>query len=224
MRIKEIPETERPYEKLEKYGAEYLSNSELLGIILKTGSKKMRVTELSSYLINRAGSFSALFQMSSSELTKINGIGRVKSIQIQAVEEIIKRVSKEEGKKKFKVNSPESIAKIYMEEMRRLKQERILIISLNTKYDIIKEDVVTVGILNEAIVHEREVFRRAIEASAYAIIMIHNHPSGDPTPSEEDIKLTRKISMAGDVLNIELLDHLIIGDNKYVSFKNKGLL
>jgi DNA repair protein RadC len=224
--MKDLPEFERPYEKLEYFGAEVLSDAELLAIIFRTGSRNMRAVELAQKLLSfeKEEGLHGLYQYSLEELMNINGIGKVKAIQIKAVLELSKRISRHEGRLKYRINSPGSIAAIYMEEMRYLKQEHFKIVLLDTKNQILCDKDITKGSINSSIVHPREVFNYAIKKSAAGIIMLHNHPSGDPSPSKEDIEVTQRMIQAGDLIGIRILDHLIIGDGQYVSLKEKGVI
>ncbi|WP_058485499.1 RadC family protein [Defluviitalea phaphyphila] len=226
MSMKDLPEFERPYEKLEYYGSEVLSDAELLAIIFRTGSKNIRAVELAQKLLalEKQEGLYGLYQYSIEELMNINGIGKVKALQIKAVLELSKRISKRQGMLKYKINSPKSIASIYMEEMRYLKQEYFKIVILNTKNQIIGDKNITKGSINSSIVHPREIFKYAIKKSATSIIMIHNHPSGDPNPSKEDIQVTKRIVDGGELLGINILDHIIIGDGIYISLKEKGII
>lgn len=226
MSMKDLPEFERPYEKLEYFGSEVLSDAELLAIIFRTGSKNIRAVELAQKLLSleKEEGLYGLYQYSLEELMNINGIGKVKAIQIKAVLELSKRISKRQGILKYRINSPNSIASIYMEEMRYLKQEYFKIVLLDTKNQIICDEDVTKGSINSSIVHPREVFKYAIKKSATNIIMLHNHPSGDPSPSKEDIQVTKRLTEAGELMGISILDHIIIGDGSYVSLKEKGII
>lgn len=226
MSMKDLPELERPYEKLEHFGAEVLSDAELLAIIFRTGSRTMRAVELAQKLLSleKEEGLHGLYQYSLEELMHINGIGKVKAIQIKAVLELSKRIARYEGRLKYRINSPGSIAAIYMEEMRYLKQEHFKIVLLDTKNQIICDKDITKGSINSSIVHPREVFKDAIKKSATGIILLHNHPSGDPSPSKEDIDVTRRMVLAGDLIGIGILDHLIIGDGQYISLKEKGII
>ncbi|NLP46689.1 MAG: DNA repair protein RadC [Epulopiscium sp.] len=226
MTMKELPETERPYEKLKKYGPAFLSDAELLAIIFRVGSRGERAVEVAQRLLTlneHNPGLPGLYDASLKDLQKVKGIGEVKSIQIQAVMELSKRFAKYQGKEQFKISSPSSIAAVYMEEMRYLKQEHFKVVLLDTKNKIIGDRDVTIGSINASIVHPREVFKEAIQKSAAHIIILHNHPSGDPTPSREDIQVTKRIFEVGNLIGIPVLDHIIIGNGKYISLKEKDL-
>ncbi|NMA84801.1 MAG: DNA repair protein RadC [Epulopiscium sp.] len=224
--MKELPDSEKPYEKLMKYGPAFLSDAELLAIIFRVGSRGERAVETAQRLLclnDHNPGLIGLYDMSLKDLQRIKGIGQVKSIQIQAVMELSKRIAKCQAQKQFKISSPSAVAHIYMEEMRYLKQEHFKVVLLDTKNKIIGDRDVTIGSINSSIVHPREVFKEAIQRSAAHIIIVHNHPSGDPTPSREDIEVTKRIIEAGNLLGVPVLDHIIIGNGKYISLKEKDL-
>jgi len=222
--IQSLPLEERPYEKLERYGAKGLSDAELLAIVLRTGTKNESSLHTARRIIasNQRG-LSGIQTLSELELRNIKGIGRVKSIQLKAIAEISTRLSKSYASTLFRVNSPHSVANIYMEEMRYLEREHIKVVFLDTKNAIIKDKDISVGTVNTSLVDPRDVFREALNFGAVHIILIHNHPSGDPTPSRDDIEVTKRVSEAGKIIGIELIDHLIIGDGKFISMKEIGL-
>lgn len=225
--MKELPDSERPYEKAAQYGTQILSDSELLAIILRTGSRSEKAIDLAQRLLllsDQEKKLVGLMDKTMEELKSVKGIGFVKSIQIKAIFELAKRISKSEALQKVKINSPGSVANIYMEEMRYLKQEQIRIVYLDTKNQILGDDVLTVGSVNASILDPRDVFISALKKNAVNIIMIHNHPSGDPTPSREDYMITRRVKEGGDLLGVKVLDHLIIGDGRYISLKEKGTI
>ncbi len=228
LRMKDIPVNERPYEKLEKFGPEILSNAELLAVVIRTGSRDETSVALAQRLLSYGddcGGVSFLHNMSVEELMKIKGIGRVKAIQIKSVMELSKRVSSSLiNNNKVAIKSPTDVSTLLMEEMRYLKKEVFKIILLNTKNYIIKYLNVSVGSLNTSIVHPREVFSEAVKSGCSGMLLVHNHPSGDPEPSREDIETTQRLADAGNILGIKVLDHIIIGDGKYISFKERGLV
>jgi len=228
LRMKDIPVNERPYEKLEKYGPETLSNAELLAIVIRTGSMEETSVALAQRLLTyggNTGGIAFLHDMSVEELKRTKGIGRVKALQIKAVMELSKRVSASLiNNNRVTIKSPVEVSTLLMEEMRHLKKEVFKIILLNTKNHIIKYLDVSVGSLNSSIVHPREVFSEAVKAGCSGILLVHNHPSGDPEPSREDIETTQRLVNAGNILGIKVLDHVVIGDGKYISFKEQGLM
>lgn len=225
MRMKDLPLSERPYEKLEQSGAHSLSNAELFAIIFRTGSKKERAVETAQRLLNHGTmELASLFNLTIKELQEIPGIGRVKSLQVLAVLELSKRMTKAAAQNHYSVNSPSSIASLYMEELRHLGQEHFYVVFLNTKNEIINEILLTKGTVNASLVHPRDVFIEALKHNSVRIIILHNHPSGDPSPSKEDIHITNRLCECGEVLGIPVLDHIIIGDGKYASLKEKGYI
>ena len=225
--MKELPKEEQPYEKFEAYGAESLSNAELLAVILRTGTKGMTAVSLAR---NNLGENSAeqgilsIEHLSLRELKKISGVGHVKAIQIKCIAELAKRIAKAEQYQKVSFQQPQSVAEYYMEEFRMKKQEHMMLIMLNTKSRLIADKIIFKGTVNASLVSPREIFIEAVEHEAVNIILLHNHPSGDPTPSREDIALTKRIKEAGNLMDIKLLDHIIIGDHKYISFAEQDLL
>lgn len=227
MQINEMPISERPVEKMERYGKESLSDAELFAVIFRMGTRKINAVDLARQLLGRHKGDKALVQLyqdSLCELQEISGIGRVKAAQVHAVLELSKRIAKQHQDQTTKINSANVVANIYMEDMRHLKQEHFKVIYLDTKNKIIADENISIGSLNASIVHPREVFKNAVKRSANSIIAMHNHPSGDPTPSREDIEITKRIKQAGELLGITLLDHIIIGDHRYISFKEEKIL
>ena len=228
LRMKDIPANERPYEKLEKYGTETLSNAELLAIVIRTGNTEETSVALAQRLLARGENncgIAFLHDLSVEELRKTKGIGRVKALQIKAVMELSKRVSASFiNNNRVTIKSPVEVSSLVMEEMRHLKKEVFKIILLNTKNHIIKYLNVSVGSLNSSIVHPREVFSEAVKTGCSGMLLVHNHPSGDPEPSREDIETTHRLVNAGNILGIKVLDHVVIGDGKYISFKEQGLM
>ncbi len=221
--VKDLPEEERPRERMIKYGSEGLSNTELLAILLRTGSRNESVLQLANKILSELKGILHLHEITVEELTTIKGVGPAKAIQIKAAIELGRRVSKQFTIDRYIIRSPRDVANYLMEDMRYLKQEQFLILLLDTKNHVISKEIISIGSLNSSIVHPREVFKPAIKKSASAIIAAHNHPSGDSTPSKEDIQVTNRLIEAGKILGIELLDHIIIGDGKYFSLKDEGL-
>lgn len=224
MKIKEMPKEDRPYEKLEKFGSSFLTDSELLAIILRSGYKNLKVIDLSRKILNDNSNFLGLYKKSIEELKKIKGVGRVKALQIKALLEISRRINIKKIEKKHKGNSARIIAKRYIEKFKYAKKEMLVVIYLDSKLNIIAEEKVSVGLLNSSLVHPREIFINAIKKSSYGIIMLHNHPSGDPTPSQDDIETTKRIKKASEIIGIKLIDHLIVGNEKYISLKNENII
>lgn len=224
LRIMDLPECERPREKLLRYGAETLSNGELLAIILRVGNSNENIINLSNRILKEAGGLNGLLTSGSEEFLSLKGIGSAKASQLLALAEISKRFKSFQSGDVYKISQPKDAAELIMESMRHLKQECLKVIMLNTKNIVITIKDISVGSLNSSIVHPREVFCEAIKRSSASIIISHNHPSGDPAPSSEDISLTHRIKECGKLIGIELLDHIIIGNGCYVSLKEKGIL
>jgi len=225
-KIKDLPEAERPMEKFLKKGALSVSDAELLAIILRTGTKDMSAVLLAGHILKCSEQgILGINNLSVEELLKIKGIGIVKAIQIKAIGELSRRLSKA-GLNIHNTNfsSPDLIARYYMEDLRYLRQEELRVIYLDTKAHFIKDEVITKGTVNMSVVSPREIFINAVRFEAVNIILLHNHPSGDPTPSEHDILATKRVIEAGRLIGISLIDHIIIGDNKYISFKEERLL
>jgi len=222
--IKDIPEDERPREKMLKQGSEYLSNAELLAILLRTGTQKQSAFTLAQKIIKEIKSLSNLHQMEIEQLMQIKGIGLAKAVQIKAALELGKRVAQASGDDKYTIKSPQDAANYMMEEMRYLAQEHFYALLLNVKNQVLSKELISVGSINSSIVHPREVFKQAIIKNASSLIVLHNHPSGDPTPSREDLEVTKRLSETGKIIGIEILDHIVIGNLRFVSLKEKGLI
>lgn len=223
IKINEIPSGERPREKLLFYGAHCLSNEELLAIILRTGNKDSNVVELSYRIIHSVGGLNGLFKASAKELMEVKGVKEAKATQILAMCELYKRFKVSELTQ-VKISKPSDVAKLVLDELRMLRQEVLILINLDTKNKVISKKEIFKGGLNSSLVHPREIFREAVKDSAASIIICHNHPSGDPTPSRDDINITTRLKECGKMMGIELLDHLIIGDNRFISLKEKDIL
>lgn len=224
IKIMDLPENERPREKLLRYGADSLSNSELLAIILRSGTKNENVISLCNRIMAQAKGLNGLLNSSAEELMNIQGIKSCKASQLMAICELYKRFKAFKSGDEYKISNPKDAALLVMEDMKELKKEVLKIILLNTKNMVIGIRDVSLGSLNSSIVHPREVFLEAIKNSSASIIVCHNHPSGDPTPSNEDINITMRLKECGKLLGIELLDHVIIGNGIYVSLKEKSIL
>jgi DNA repair protein RadC len=221
--LRDVPTEERPRERMQTLGAEALSNAELLAILLRTGSRSESVLHLSERLLIEAEGLKNLLDMSLQEMTMLHGIGLAKAIQIKAALELGRRVASFAKESRYVIRSPKDAAHYLMEEMRLLKKEHFVCLFLNMKNQVIGKETIFIGSLNSSIVHPREIFRSAVKRSSASIICLHNHPSGDPTPSPEDIQVTKRLFEAGEIMGIELLDHVIIGDLDYVSLKERGL-
>lgn len=223
MNIKELPEIERPYEKLMAFGSEKLSDAELLAIIIKVGTKDKAAIELIYELMNQNDyetmGLCFLNEVSITEIQKIKGLGKIKAIQLKAIAEIAKRMTKPADILKYKITSPEDAAMLLMEDMRCLKQERLVTILLDNKNTVMRIVTNAIGGLNASIIEAREIFKEPIKLSSSKIIIAHNHPSGNPYPSEKDIRLTNKLCEAGKLFGIEVVDHIIIGNGVFASLK-----
>ena len=227
MKLKDLPITEKPYEKIENYGAKFLSNAELLAVIIKNGTKDKTAVEIAQELLlkdyqNQGLSF--LKDISLEDLANIKGLGRVKSIQIKALVEFAIRFSKPSSIKKNVITSPEIVASILMNELKDETQEFIKTLILNTQNELMRIVTITKGSSNSSYVEIKDIFKDAIKSNASKIILVHNHPSGQVDPSEADIALTERVKIAGELLSIELVDHIIIGNGVFTSLKRKNLM
>lgn len=219
--IKELPEEERPRERLVRYGPSALSNAELLAILLRVGTRNESALSLAYKILKQQEGLRFLTNCTVQELGSINGIGQAKAAQLKAALELGKRVSVFEKESDKYIKCPQDVASLLMEEMRYLKKEYMKLILLNVKCSVIAVEDISIGNLSTSIVHPREVYIPAIKKSSASIIMVHNHPSGDPTPSSEDVSITKRVAEAGKIIGIELVDHIIIGDGRYVSLREK---
>lgn len=220
--MKELPISERPYEKLELYGADKLTNSELLAIIIKTGTKDETAVSLAQRILKlndtvQKEDLSFLQNISISEYMTIKGIGKVKAIQLIALGEIAKRINKPINKQNIKIKSSKDVANLLMNELRNEKREKVKLILLNSKNIIMKIKDISYGGTNFAMIETREILEEVIKTQAPKMILVHNHPSGDVTPSKADFSMTDRIYDAAKLVGVELLDHIIIGDNKFES-------
>lgn len=222
MMIRDVPNEDRPRERVIKEGAGVLSNQELLAVILRSGTREESVLQLANRLLNHFQGMRFIKDASLIELTSLKGIGNIKAVEIMAAIELGKRFSHLQLAEREKIHSPEEGAHLLMDEMRFLSQEHFVCLYLNTKNEVLHKQTVFIGSLNASIVHPREVFKEAFRHSAASLICFHNHPSGDPSPSREDLEITGRLVECGKMLGIELLDHIVIGDQKFISLKEKG--
>jgi DNA repair protein RadC len=222
--IRDFPQDERPRERFIQNGPASLSNHELIAILLRTGTKDESVLQLSNRLLTNFEGLRLLKDATLEEMTEIKGIGQAKAIQVLAAVEIGRRITNLNYPDRYVIRSPEDGANYVMNDMRFLSQEHFVCLYLNTKNQVLHKQTIFIGSLNASIVHPREVFREALKRSAASIICLHNHPSGDPAPSREDIEVTKRLVECGKMIGIDVLDHLIIGENKFVSLKEKGYL
>src|SRR6056297_744150 len=223
--ILEIPKDERPREQLLKYGSQSLTNSELIGILLRVGSKKDTAITLGQKILreNEKGLLN-LVDASPESLNKFHGISNAKAATLLAAVELGKRISTTKASETFKITSPQDVSALVMEDMRYYKKEYFKIILLDTKNKVIDIMTISIGSLNSSIVHPREVFLEAVKKSSASIVLLHNHPSGEVQPSREDINITQRLIKAGEIMGIKVLDHIIIGDGKYLSFKEENII
>lgn len=221
--MNQIHPEEFPREKLIKYGVENLTNYELLAILLNTGTKNENVIELSKR-ITKKYELNYLSSISISQITKELGIGIAKACKILACFELGKRSFNKINENKLKINCPESLANLYFPKTSNLNQENLFAVYLNTRKKIISEKRLFVGSLNESIINPREIFKNAFEEGASGIILIHNHPSGESSPSQSDIDVTRELIKISEIMQIPILDHIIIGKNNYTSLKEEGII
>lgn len=223
--IKNLPESERPYERFRNLGAEALSDAELLAIILKTGTKSQTSLELAqSLLLECQGNLLNLYELSYEQLLEIKGIGKVKAIQLKAVAELSRRIARTNRGYQLSLQSPASIADYYMEDMRHRREEAFIGAFFDAKCKFLGDSIITVGSVSHAFVSPMELFRKALLRSAVMLVILHNHPSGDPAPSREDIELTERVEKGAELLGLTLADHVVIGDNRYYSFRENHML
>ena len=228
LKIREMPREERPREKLAAHGATALTDPELIAILLRTGVPGANAIEVARKLLKDYGSLGGLSRCTVDELSTIRGVGFAKAVQLVAAFGLAQRLARETLAKQ-KIDSPELVNELVGPEMRRLRKESLRVILLDTRYHLIRVEEVSIGSVNESIAHPRDVFRPALVASAYAVIVVHNHPSGDASPSQTDHSLTRRLAEAAELLQIKLLDHIIIGapadgNPGYFSFNEAGVL
>jgi DNA repair protein RadC len=221
--IRDLAHEDRPRERLVQVGPAAVSTAELLAIILRTGLRGENVLRLAERLLMEFGSLAGLARASVTELQRVNGVGQVKAIEIKAALEIGRRLMATAPQDKARVTSPADAANLLMSEMMFLEQEHLRTILLDTRNRVLHTPTVYVGSLNTSVIRIGELFRAAIRENAAAMIVAHNHPSGDPAPSPEDIQVTRQIIEAGKLLNVDVLDHIVIGRQRYVSLKERGL-
>jgi DNA repair protein RadC len=221
--IRDLPAAERPRERLRDYGPQALSNGELLAIILRTGASKESVLEIASRLLSHHQGLAGLARASFAELCNERGLGEAKAAQLKAALELGKRLSATQPDAKAVVRSPADAASLLSPEMSLLEQEHLRVVLLNTRNEVMGTPEVYKGSVNASLVRTGEIFREAVRRNCSALIVVHNHPSGDPTPSADDVAMTRQMVEAGRLLDIEVLDHLIIGHGRYLSLKEQGL-
>lgn len=222
--IKDMPLEERPREKLIAMGAHALSNAELLAILLRVGSRTESAVQLATRIITRSGGLRNLPNLSLEDLQENKGIGPDKAVTVKAALELGTRLATAPREATGSITTPRQAADLFMEELRYKKKEYFKILLLNTKNHVISREEISVGSLSASIVHPREIFSVPLRKSAASVILFHNHPSGDPSPSQQDLEVTRRLVDAGNILGIAVRDHIIIGDGCFFSFREKGLL
>ena len=225
--IKNIPEEERPYEKCLMHGPEHLSDSELLAVILRTGTCGSSSLELARKILQKGNMEEGLLgihHLTLQELMEIKGIGQVKAIQVKCIGELSKRIASLHAQRTLSFAEPCTIANYYMEKMRHEEQEQMVCMMLDTRNQLLGEKIISIGTVNSSLVSPRDLLLTALKYRAVYIILVHNHPSGNPTPSKDDILFTQRVQTVCSLADIPLLDHLIIGDQKYFSFREEGLL
>ena len=223
--IKELPASERPYEKFLSLGASGLSDADLLAIIIKTGTKDKSAVDIAQEMLSgRHGNLLNLYEMSYDELIQVSGIGQIKAIQLKAVAELSMRISKAKRARSIRMNTPVTIADYYMEQMRHLQQEVVICAYFDVKSRFLGDTFISKGSLSSSVVDISSVMRTALEKNASKIVLLHNHPSGDCTPSKDDIAVTDRLAEGSRIFSIELCDHIIIGDNEYYSFYENKII
>ncbi len=223
-KIKEWPEEERPREKLIRFGTDRLSDAELLAILIGSGTKNITALDLAKKLLVEYESLSELASLTVQELSRLKGIGNASSARIMASFELGRRIETGPKKKRVKIDSPEAVVRLYSARLRDLKNEIFLTVLLDSGNKLIRDVTISQGTLNSSIVHPREVFKAAVDNLAAGIILVHNHPSGEIEPSEDDRMVTVQMVKASKIIGIPVLDHIIIGDSRYFSFKERGMI
>jgi DNA repair protein RadC len=222
--VRDLPRQERPRERLQKFGPEALSAQELLALVIGRGIPRKSVMSIAQELLVRFGNVRAISHATIEELSQIKGIGLAKAAQLKACFELGKREELEPELKNFDIKDPESVVKAIRASIKDKAKEHFKLILLNPRNKIIGISTISIGTLNASLVHPREVFKDAIVHSAASVVLAHNHPSGDPEPSEDDLKITKKLVESGKILGIEVIDHIIIGKNNFCSYKERGLI
>ena len=226
--ISDMPLSQRPYEKCLKNGESSLSDLELIAVILRSGTQGKSSLSLASDIMRMAEEkqdcgLAGLLYLSCHDLQKINGVGKVKAIQLKCIGELSKRIASSAARRDLCFQNPKSIADFYMERLRHENQEMLYCMMLDSKNHFISESLLSKGTVNSTMITPREIFVEALRQQAVHIIIVHNHPSGDPLPSQSDLDLTQRIYLSGEILGVTLLDHIIIGDHKFVSLNEQGI-
>ncbi|MEB7857142.1 DNA repair protein RadC [Staphylococcus xylosus] len=222
MKIKELANNQKPRERLINNGSAHLSDVELLAILINTGRKGFSSLDIVNELLKSVESLKQLKALSINDLNKVKGIGLYKALILKAAFELGERMHSGSLEEKIQITSPQDVANFMMGKMEHLTQEKFIVLFLNSKNVIIKQKTIFIGTLNSSVIHPREIFSEAIKCASNAIVVLHNHPSGDTTPSKEDIRATNRLRECGEILGIDLLDHIIIGDHTYMSMVEDG--
>lgn len=223
--MKELPESERPYEKLEKNGVESLSDAELIAVLIRNGSPRKTSVGLATEILDLHPVYKGLMglhYLSDTELQRVDGVGKVKAAQLLCAAEISNRMTRQRKPENKRFDSPGVVAEYFMEEMRTKENENTIVVFLDSRCRLIRHEVVFVGSVCASMANPREILKKALQYDASCLILLHNHPSGDPTPSTSDIMLSERMKAAGELMGIQLLDHIILGDCQYVSLKQRG--
>ncbi|OWR30144.1 hypothetical protein CDO73_13885 [Saccharibacillus sp. O23] len=222
--LRDLPREERPRERMLRSGAEALSHAELLAILLVTGTRKESALTVAQRILGQTSGLRQLADMGIEELIGINGIGPAKAVQLKAAIELGRRMAVSRVGDRVVIRSPRDAAELLAEQLRYLQKEHFVCLFLNTKNQVIAQETLSIGSLNASIVHPREVFRAAIKYGSASIVCAHNHPSGDPAPSPEDIAITKRLVESGRIVGIDVLDHIVVGDGHFVSLKEQGMM
>ncbi|MGN0361966.1 MAG: DNA repair protein RadC [Bilifractor sp.] len=227
MKMKEMPDQSRPYEKGLRMGPQALTDAELLAVILRSGTRGKNSLQLAEEILQLCrfqNGLLGIYHLTLQDLTSLEGIGTVKALQILCIGELSRRIAREGTSSSRRFNNPETIAQYYMEEMRHMETEKVICVMLDSRLHLIADTEISSGTVNMSLVSPREVLQRALSYHAVFMVLIHNHPSGDPAPSKEDYMVTESIYRSGALIGIELSDHIIIGDHTYFSFRNDGFM
>ena len=223
--MKDLPESEKPYEKCLKHGPAYLSDAELIAVIIRTGSQKEQALELArNILMLSPGGILNLEYLTIEQLKMLHGIGTVKAVQLKCVAEISRRIAMTCRQRTVILRDAKSIAAYYMEQLRHEPKEHLILSMFDSKSQLLSDEIISIGTCSASLTSPREIFLKALERQAVYVVLLHNHPSGNAQPSEEDILVTKKINECGKLLDIPLMDHIIIGDNQYFSFSEANVL
>lgn len=217
-----------PYERFVAYGPESLTDVELLAIIIRTGTRDASPVDIAGRImdmgVGKESGLNSLFSLTLDELKKVHGVGEVKAVKLKCIAELSKRMASRISRDSLDCSSSSQVASYYMEKLRHEDNEKVILLCLNNRLKLIDESILSIGTVNSSVLSPREVFRKALKCSASNVLLLHNHPGGDPTPSRADIIITNKIRESGNMLDINLIDHIIIGDNTYTSIAEKGLM